>query len=136
MKIPNFQLSANGSMPDAIAHVFTNALLSFSGKKVRISIEEAKTIRSLDQNSYYWGVIVPHVRKVRFDMGDPTTVEQTHEDLLAQFAPSKEARKLNGETYERPMRSKEMSVNEMSQYVTAITACMAEFGHPVPMRDL
>lgn len=131
----NFHVLPNGRLPEGIKHSLGHIIPSLAGKKVRLSIGEAKEKRSLDQNAYYWSAIVPHVRKVRFDMGDPLTIEQVHEDLLAQFAPAANAKRIDGKGYSRPMRSKEMSVPEMADFLTAITACMAEFGDPVPMME-
>jgi hypothetical protein len=135
MNTYSFCVLENGKLPEGIRNTLANIFPSYAGKRLKMTISEYKEKRSLDQNAYYWSGIVPHVRKVRFDMGDPLTIEQVHEDLLAQFAPGKEAKRLDGAPYNRPMRSKEMSVGEMAEYITAITACMAEFGHPVPTRD-
>lgn len=122
-------------MPSGIKETLARIFPTFAGKKIRLSIDEAKDKRSLDQNSYYWSAIVPHVRHVRFEMGDPLSIEQIHEDLLSQFAPVKTAKKIDGSSYMRPMRSKEMSVQQMAIYITAITAIMAQFGHPIPIKD-
>lgn len=129
-----FFMQETGKLPDAIKQTLANVLPSYAGKKVRLSIDEAKDKRSLDQNAYMHGVIIAHVRKVRFDNGDPVSIEQAHEDLLKQFAPTVECRTIKGEIYTRPMRSKEMSVKEMADYLTAITAFMANFGAPVPIQ--
>ena len=58
-----------------------------------------------------------------------------HEDLLFEFAPRVEGKCFKINNGRRPMRSKEMSVKEFSEYVTVITAEMASFGSPVPMRE-
>lgn len=102
-----------------------------AGKKVLLSLAEAKDKRSLDQNALYWSAIVPHVRNFRLEMGDPVSIDQTHEDLLAQFAPVVESKRMDGTSYIRPMRSKEMNVEQFSAYVTAIIAAMAQFDNPV-----
>jgi len=125
----------NGKMPEGMKATLLNVFPSYAGKKIKLSIAEAKEKRSLDQNAYYWTAIVPHVRKVRFDMGDPLSIDQVHEDLLKQFAPVVSGKDLMGGQYARPKRSKEMSVAEMAEYITAITATMAQFGNPVPLRE-
>lgn len=133
MREYNFMVGDNGKLSDASRQIMANVISTFAGKWIKIAVSERKEKRSLDQNSYYWGVIVPHVRKVRFESGDPLTAEQVHEDLLAQFAPSVTMKRLDGAIYTRPMRSKEMSVAEMATYITAITETMAAFGEPVPV---
>ena len=132
MREYNFMVHENGKLTDASRQIMANVISTFAGKWIKISVAERKEKRSLNQNDYYWGVIVPHVRKVRFESGDPLTAEQTHEDLLEQFAPGVSMKRLDGAVYSRPMRSKEMSVAEMATYITAITETMAAFGEPVP----
>lgn len=135
MNTYTFCMLETGKMPDGMRQTLANILPAFAGKKLKLTIAEAKEKRSLDQNAYYWSAIIPHVRKVRFDMGDALSIDQVHEDLLAQFAPSVRAKTADAKAYVRPMRSKEMSVPQMADFITAITACMAEFGSPVPIMD-
>lgn len=125
----------NGKMPDGMRATLANVFPSYAGKKIKLSISEAKEKRSLDQNSLYWASIVPHVRKARFDMGDPLSIEQVHEDLLAQFSPTIGCKRADGTKYIRTKRSKEMSVQEMATYITAISGFFATMGYPVPVQD-
>ena len=135
MKQFSFQVQDNGKLTDISRQIMANIIATLAGKRIKISVSEWKEKRSLDQNALYWAAIVPHVRKVRFDNGDPLTTEQVHEDLLAQFAPSVTMKRMDSTVYTRPMRSKEMSVPEMAAYITAITETMAAFGFPVPTID-
>ncbi len=130
-----FCMLENGKMPDGMRATLANVFPSYAGKKIKLSVSEAKEKRSLDQNSYYWVSIVPHVRKARFDMGDPLSIDQVHEDLLGQFSPTIGAKKIDGSVYARVKRSKEMTVNEMANYITAITGFMASIGYPVPVHE-
>lgn len=104
---------------------------AYAGKKISLAINESKEKRSLDQNAYYWAGVVPHVRQVRFDAGDPVSMDQCHEDLLEEFAPRITCKRIDGTPYTRAMRSKEMNVKQMAEYITAITARMAQFGNPI-----
>lgn len=131
----SFKVLENGRLPEGIKESLKWIFPSFAGKKIRLSIEESKEKRSLDQNSYYRGVVLPHVRKVRFEVGDPVNIDAVHEDLIKSFAPVINAKNMYGKAYTRPMRTHEMSVNEMAQFITAISAVMAQFGSPVPMQE-
>jgi hypothetical protein len=133
MREYNFMVQENGRLTDGARQIMANVIATFAGKHIKIAVSEKQEKRSLTANNYYWGVIIPHVRKVRFEMGDPLSAEQVHEDLLEQFAPSITMKKLDGSVYTRPMRSKEMSVTEMAAYTNAITGVMGEFGFPVPI---
>lgn len=122
----------DGKMPEGMRVTLSRVFPSFAGKKIRLSIMEAKEKRSLDQNSYYRGVILPHVRQVRFDTGDALSLDAVHEDNIKSFAPTVECKDMFGNTYSRPLRTHEMTVAQMAEFITAITATMAQFGYPVP----
>lgn len=62
-------------------------LASMEGRKARITIEEAKRPRSLSQNSYYWGVIIPGVVRVLRFYGNNVDAEAAHEFCKATFLP-------------------------------------------------
>lgn len=130
-----FCMMPDGKLPIGIRESLAKLFPPLAGKKLRLTIDEAREKRSLDQNAYYWAAIVSHVRQVRFDNGDPVSEDKCHEDLLEEFAPRVECKKLTGGTYARPMRSKEMSVPQMAEYITAITASMANFGNPIPLNE-
>lgn len=115
---------------------FTNAIQGYIGQRVAIEIRPAGKKRSNQANAYYWAVIVPHVRNFRLEQGDPVSIEQVHEDLLQDYSPTTTGRRLSGAGYIRPLRSSEMSVQQMNDYITAITATMAQMGAPVPMEGL
>lgn len=134
MKRLSFLVTEDGKLPEGIKSTLKWVIPSFAGKKVELSIGEAKDKRSLDQNAYYWTVVVPHVQKVRLENGDPVTEDTVHEDLLFEFSPRVDGKCIKINNGKRPMRSKEMSVKEFSDYVTAITSAMAAFGNPVPTR--
>ena len=129
------QVLDDGQIPEGIKKSLVSIIKPMAGKRMNISIQETMDKRSRNQNDFYWAGIVPHVRKVRFESGDPVSTEQCHEDLLAQFAPTVVRTKLDNSTYTRPMRSKEMSVAEFAAFITAITETMASFGFPVPTID-
>ena len=130
-KTLSFRIQPDGKLFPGTREMLSKLFPLYADKLVRFSIEEAKEKRSLDQNAYYWVAIVPAVRAYRLELGDPLSKEQIHEDLLSQFAPTVTGKKLDGTIYTRPMRSKEMSVNEMATYLTAITGWMATEGYPI-----
>lgn len=127
-----FQMQQDGKLPVGIRETLARRLPEFAGKKLRFTFEEAGEKRSLDQNSYLYGVVEPHVRTVRMEGGDPVSLKKVHEDLIEEFAPMIEGTKLDGSKHMRHKRTHEFSVSEMADYITAISARMAEFGNPVP----
>lgn len=58
----------------------TKQIAKFDGKKVRLSIEAMRDIRSVKQNAYYWGVVLPI-------LSDETghTAEEMHGTMALEF---------------------------------------------------
>lgn len=130
-----FCMLEDGKMPIGIKETLARLFPSFAGKKIRLSIEEAKDKRSLNQNSYYRGYVLTHVRHIRAENGDPVSLDKAHEDLLEEFAEQVGSKTFTGRRYTRPMRTHEMNVEQMANFITAITAMMANFGNPIPLNE-
>lgn len=131
----SFYMGMDGKLPMGMKQTLAYVLPAYAGQKVSLSISPAKEKRSLDQNDYYRGYVLTHVRRVRLENGDAVTLDAAHEDLLEEFAPRVEGVTLKGKQYSRAKRTHEMSAPEMSEFITAITARMAEFGEPIPMYE-
>lgn len=58
----------------------------FKGREVVITIQVKRRKRSLDQNSYYWGVVVPMAREGLRGVGYHLSKSQTHSLLKDHFA--------------------------------------------------
>lgn len=64
----------------------TNALKSFEGKTIKLTIEKFANKRSNNQNSYYWGVIIPILKDAIFnEWGEVWSKEKTHDFCKMQF---------------------------------------------------
>lgn len=128
----SFFVTDQGMLPTSIRQTLANVVPLFKGMKVKLTIALHKDKRSLSQNDYYHAAVIPAVRLARFDMGDPVTLDECHEDLLAQFAPAVTARKSDGGAYARPKRSKELNTEEFANYITAIQGFFGQLGHIIP----
>lgn len=83
---------------------------------VRIEYNPVKSKRSINQNDYYWGVVVPRISKYIGDFD-----HNTHETLLDLFAPKKEhTNKISGEITFKNLRSSEMTTTEFTEYLEKI----------------
>jgi len=82
----------DGKLPDGAKSALATLLPKYAGKEISITIAEKKDKRNLEQNKFYWKVIVPHVREVRAKHGDMVGEDTAHEDLLFEFAPRLEGR--------------------------------------------
>lgn len=53
----------------------------FTGKHVEIIIQKKRKKRSLSQNNYYWGIVIPIVHKGFIDLGNECSKEDVHDFL-------------------------------------------------------
>ena len=68
-----------------------NALKSFEGKEIKITIERNRNKRSNFQNRYYFGVVVAIWRGLFLDeWGDILSIDETHERLKELFGHKEE----------------------------------------------
>ena len=67
-----------GRLEPHIGSVLNAKLHSLSGKKAKITIEEAKAVRSINQNSYYWGVVLPMIVNAINEYGNDFDADEIH----------------------------------------------------------
>lgn len=60
---------------------------AIEGKQVSILIQTKQANRSLNQNAYYWGVVIPSIQAAIHDLGERLTLNET-EDWLIDFLTS------------------------------------------------
>lgn len=133
MREYNFMVPDNGKLTDGARQIMANVIATFAGKHIRITVAEKKEKRSLDQNAYYRGVVLPHVRRVMFECGDARSLDDWHEVLLLSFSPLVNVTALNGDSVLLPERTHKMSVEDMAKFITLVSAEMAMRGEPVPV---
>lgn len=62
--------------------LFWNVIKSFEGKTILITIKVSRKTRSLNQNAYYWGVIVAIWQQIIKDQwGEFYSIKEVHEFL-------------------------------------------------------
>ncbi|NAW50390.1 hypothetical protein GNY06_02945 [Elizabethkingia argentiflava] len=106
------------------------AIDSFEGKNITITLEREKSKRSLQQNKYYWGVVIPLLKKGLLDAtGEIYNSEEIHYQLLLpKFGRSTEiVNKNTGEVTLINIGSSEMSKTEFADYINEIQRFGAEF---------
>ncbi len=106
---------------------FDKDILLFNGKEVTIIIEKKKRSRSLEQNSYYWGVVVPLVREGLLDVGYKVGVEETHELMKDKFALKEHVNENTGEVLESKQSTSTMTTMEFMGYISDIQQWGAEY---------
>lgn len=107
-----------------------NAIKSFNDKDVVISFSKPKKSRSNNQNSFYWGVVLPLVQKGLIDAtGELRSNDNIHyRILLPLFAPTNEIINVDtGECINERLTSSEMTTTQFCEYIIEIQKWAAEF---------
>ena len=106
------------------------AIASFEGKDIIISIDKAKKSRSNQQNSYYWGVCIPLIQSgLKEATGEYFGSDNIHYDiLLKMFAPQYEfVNKNTGQILSKQISSSEMNTTQFCEYIMEIQKWASEF---------
>ncbi len=85
--------------------------------------------RSVPQNSYYWAVVVPFVRKGLYDIGfdEVQTDVDAHRLLKKQFIRKQFVNKQTGEVVGFTGSTTELSIPEMNEYIERICRWSSEY---------
>jgi hypothetical protein len=111
-------------------NLILNALESFEGQEVILTIQKARKSRTNPQNSFYWGVVLQLVQQGLKDAtGEFRSVENIHYNiLLKMFAPENEIVNIEtGECITEKITSSEMTTTQFSEYIMEIQKWSAEF---------
>lgn len=101
--------------------------VNFAGREIEVTIQRKRKHRSLEQNQYYWGVIVPVVMQGLTDAGYRVTKESTHEFLKATFNKMELVNEQTGEFLQTIGSTSQMSTVDMMTYFDKITQWAVEF---------
>ena len=115
-------------------NLIIDAINSFEGKDVLITLEKPKKKRSNPQNAFYYGVVIPIVQNALRDAGYVMTNEATHDLIKLKFL--KEVILTNeetGEVVERVKSTTELSTSQFMDFVAEIRIFTNEyFGVDIP----
>lgn len=94
----------------------------------QITIKDMRK-RSLPQNDYYWGVVVPMCRQGLYDAGydEVKTSLDSHEVLKHLFLKKEVTNKSTGEVLTLDGSSKDLSIPEFNEYIENICKWAAEY---------
>ena len=71
-------ITSAGHLPGLKHREFDDFIRSLAGKTVRIKVSLYQKRRSLNQNAFYWGVVVESVTQLFRDNGNYVDPEDTH----------------------------------------------------------
>lgn len=119
--------AANADKPDVAARRLIELLRHFEGRNVDISISRMQTTRSLRQNSYYWGVVIPLAQVGFYEIGYDFDEKETHEFLKNKFLSKDVIDESTGEVLGKIATTRKISTLEAEKYYEDIRRFGAEF---------
>jgi hypothetical protein len=101
---------------------------SYEGKEIELTFAPVTKKRSVQQNSYYWGVVIPIMQNTMLDIGNVMDFEDVHLLLRAKFLREILAVDENtGEVCERVKSTTELSTTEFMDYINKVRMWAIEF---------
>ena len=99
----------------------------FAGHEIELTIQRKRKRRSLMQNAYYYGVIIPIVCKGLNNAGYKVGTCETHEFLKSMFNRKDLVNEATGEILQTVGSTAAMSTVDMMDYFESITQWTAEY---------
>jgi len=104
-------------------------------KTYEITIRLYHKTRSLEQNAYYWGIVLPTIQSfIRDHRGDDYSCEDVHEWYREQYLESRPVTIKGKTVIARPSTTK-LSTKEFSDYLELVIHHAAENGIVIPPPD-
>ena len=121
-------------------NIVLDAIKSFNGFDVVLTIAKAKKKRSNNQNAYYWGVLVPITQNAILNTwGEVWSIDKTHEYLKENFCYTERVNEDTGQVIKVPKSTTENTTTEMEVYHLEIRKHLLEWfdvDAPEPNEDL
>ncbi|WP_020474203.1 recombination protein NinB [Zavarzinella formosa] len=121
-------LVENGRLPDHVARKVGAAIRQFTGKRIVISVREAKRGRSLAQNALLWSCVYPPIVAAFREAGNMVDAQDVHEFLKQRVGRLRQVIVCpkTGEVMMGPGSTRRLSKTEMTDYIHNVVAWAAE----------
>jgi hypothetical protein len=120
--------------------LITDAIHSFEGKTIEITLKRKRKERSNPQNRYYHGcLIVVFQNCIKDSWGEVWSREKCHEFLKARFLFTEKVNEDTGEIAQIPKSTTECTTVEFEEYLEECRQFMLEWFDtdcPLPNQDL
>ncbi len=121
-----------GQLSDWAATQLAAELSYHDDRDVCITVERKRKKRSLSQNSYYWGVVIPICRRILENYGNEVDDEETHSflkehvgNLTSSVVDAKGRRAIT-------KSSAALTTGEFEEYILRVTVWAATEGVVIP----
>lgn len=124
----------DGKLPRDVAHEIASVVRRMDGKRIALTIKDARRKRSNPQNRYYWGVVIPHVEAMFHEAGNDVDAETVHAFLKehvgslvdTMFLPDGKRRTVTRSTTN-------LTTLEFEAYMEKVRSWAASFGYEIPL---
>lgn len=124
----------NGHLPQEQRQRITTLLRRMEGKRVVVEIKPYRKRRSLPQNNYYKGVVVPMFRDFLNSYGNNVSNEFADRMLKLGVDFTREVKMPDGEIEIEPRSTTELSTTEFNEFVEKVIAWAAlEWNFEIPL---
>ena len=101
--------------------IVLQAISSFNDSDVILTFDKPKRKRSVRQNSYYWGLLVPLMQQGAKDMwGEVWSIDKAHKHLSKLFVFHESVNQQTGEISQTYKSTTENTTTEWEIYMTQI----------------
>lgn len=108
--------------------VMVQYIASLKNSMLCFDIEKIRNTRTIKQNRYYWGVIVPMINNGLIELGNDVDIEITHEFLKCRFLSKKKVLSIEDELIEFDAPStRKLTIQEFSIYIESCINFASEY---------
>lgn len=133
-KVQTYGTIKSGKLGISYRDQFITALSVFPDCRVRVTVEKIYRKRSLEQNAYYFGVVINEFCEGYTETtGEKITQMQAHEILKHKFNFKEFVNQQTGEVLNVPQTTSELTTTQFMEYIEECRRFIAEwFNRYVP----
>lgn len=117
-----------------------DAIKSFEGKEVELTLDKPKNKRTNPQNSYLWSVLYPITQQaIKNEWGEVWNIEKVHEFYKMQFNITEKINEKTGQIIKLPKSTTENTTTQQEEYHLQIREFLQEWFNvtaPLPNENL
>lgn len=107
----------NGAVKLPMGKMFREELKKFAGQDIKITVQKNRKSRSVNQNAYYWAVIIPVLRWAVWEKWrEFWSAEKAHEFLKVNLLYTELVNEETGEILRKPLSTTANDTFEQEEY--------------------
>ena len=127
MKKIEVTTSINNGLFKRNRNIVLDAIKSFNGCDVVLTIDKVKKKRSNNQNRFYWGCLIPLMQQGAKDIwGETWSIDKAHQHLSKKFVFHESVNQKNGVITQTHKSTTELTTTDWEVYVTEIRIYLLE----------